>query len=79
MVPTTVREKYKDCKVTASTTKFAVYSNGSLTMLDDSSNTMVKDKLVSNPRVGNSEWMSVTMQGSMEGNQLKVSSFDPSK
>ena len=79
MVPTTVREKYKDCKVTANTTRFAIYSNGKITMLDDASNTMVRDKLAGNTRVAGSEWMSVTMGGSIEGDRLKVSTFDPNK
>jgi len=78
---TTVREKYKDCMVKPSSTKFAIHSAGKLIMLDDSSNQVVKQALTGDQfqgeltdASGKPQWMSVTLSGSMQGDRLKVTS-----
>ena len=67
---TTVREKYKDCKVTSNTSTFALMSNGQLYMVDDPSGTLRQQ---SNSNTGG-DWHSVTLMGNMQGNHISVAS-----
>jgi len=67
---TTVREKYKDCKVSPTTTWFAIMSNGQLYMLDGASDAL-KQRTSSNTP---SDWHSVTVVGNMTGDRITVTS-----
>jgi hypothetical protein len=67
---TTVRDKYKDCKVTSSTSSFALMSNGQLYMIDDPDGTL-RQQASSNT---GSDWHSVTVMGNMQGDHISVSS-----
>ena len=67
---TTVREKYKDCKVSPTTTSFAIISNGQLYMLDGASDAL-KQRTSSNTP---SDWHSVTVVGNMTGDRITVTS-----
>lgn len=68
---TTVREKYKDCKVTPATTSFAIMSNGQLYMIDDSSGSL-RQRMSSN---ASSDWHTLTVMGNMTGDRITVSSI----
>jgi len=67
---TTVREKYKDCKVTADTSSFALMSNGRLYMIDDRNGTL-RQQASSNT---GGDWRPVTLMGNMQGDHIAVSS-----
>ena len=67
----TVREKYKDCKPTASTTSFAIMSNGELYLVDDASGTL-KQRVSNNT---DTDWHSVSINGSLTGNRLNATSI----
>jgi hypothetical protein len=67
---TTVRDKYKDCKVTSSTSSFALMSNGQLYMIDDPDGTLRQQ---ASSDTG-SDWHSVTVMGNMQGDHISVSS-----
>ena len=78
---TTVREKYRDCMVKPTTTSFAIHSDGRLIVLDESANQMVRQQVTSDQfrsamtdASGNPKWMSVTLNGSMQGDRLSVTS-----
>jgi hypothetical protein len=78
---TTVREKYKDCMVKPSSTKFAIHSAGKLIVIDEASNQVVKQALSGDQfqgdltdASGKPQWMSVTLSGPMQGDRLKVTS-----
>jgi hypothetical protein len=66
----TVREKYRGCMVTPSTTSFAIHADGTLYVLDRASNQMVQEQMrneafrasMTNQRDA-SQWMTVTVQG----------------
>jgi hypothetical protein len=85
MIPTTVREKYRNCMATPTTSAFAIHSNGQVMVLDDASNAVVREQLASNPDLksgmadasGSPKFMSVTVNGSTTGNQLTVVSIQP--
>jgi hypothetical protein len=66
----TVREKYKDCKVSPTTTSFAIMSNGQLYMLDGASDAL-KQRTSSNTPT---DWHSVTVVGNMTGDRITVTS-----
>jgi hypothetical protein len=67
---TTVREKYKDCKVSPTTTSFAIMSNGQLYMLDGASDAL-KQRTSSNTP---SDWHRITVVGNMTGDRITVTS-----
>jgi hypothetical protein len=67
---TTVREKYKDCKVSPTTTSFAIMSNGQLYMLDGASDAL-KQRTSSNTP---SDWHTVTVVGNMMSDRITVTS-----
>jgi hypothetical protein len=78
---TTVREKYRDCMVKPTTTSFAIHSDGRLIMLDDAANRLMGQQLASDQfrsrmtdAAGNAKWMSVTVDGSMQGDRMSVTS-----
>jgi hypothetical protein len=78
---TTVREKYRDCMVKPTTTSFAIHSDGRLIVLDEPGNEVVRQQMTSEQfrsRItdagGNSKWTSVTLNGSMKGERLNVTS-----
>jgi len=66
----TVRDKYKDCKVTSSTSSFALMSNGQLYMVNDPDGTLRQQ---ANSDTG-SDWHSVTVMGNLQGDHISVSS-----
>ena len=78
----TVAEKYATCKANDGTTAFALHANGTLYVLDDESNEMVRKQMrneafrasMSNGRDG-SRWMTVTVMGTPgTGNALHLES-----
>ena len=69
-VSTTVREKYKDCKVTSSTSSFALMSNGQVYMIDDPNGTLRQQASSST----GSDWHTVSVTGNMQGDHISVSS-----
>jgi hypothetical protein len=69
---TTVREKYKDCKVTSNTSSFALMSNGQLYMIDDPNGTLHEQ---ASSNTGRDDWHSVTLMGNMQGDHISVSSI----
>jgi hypothetical protein len=75
---TTAREKYKDCKVTSTTSSFALMSNGRIYMIDDT-NGALRQK-VSAPATAevsdapSRDWHSVSVTGNIEGDRIRVSS-----
>jgi hypothetical protein len=79
---TTVREKYKDCKVTPNTRLFALMSDGQLYLLDDQQ-AMLRGMTGSGRNPGSNvvtigktepEWRTVTVKGKLEGNRIQVDS-----
>ncbi|HET8546642.1 MAG TPA: hypothetical protein VFL57_01485 [Bryobacteraceae bacterium] len=72
---TSVREKYRDCQVKPTTTSFAVYSRGTIYLLDSAANQMARDQFASSaaasadPSTG-SGFMMVTVKGSAEADRL---------
>jgi hypothetical protein len=67
--------------VKSTTTSFAVHSDGRLLLLDDASNQMVRQQLSSDQfrsgltdASGNPSWMNVTLDGSMQGSRLSITS-----
>lgn len=80
---TTIREKYAECMVKPTTTAFAVHANGQLMVLDDTSNTRVREQMGSGPlrgalmdESGTAKWATVTIDGSMSGDKLSVNSIN---
>lgn len=71
---TSVREKYRDCRVTSNTSSFALMSNGQLYMIDDTSG-QLRQRMASNTAGGSSDWQSVTVMGNMQGDRISVSSI----
>ena len=67
---TTVREKYKDCKVSSTTTSFAIMSNGQLYMLDGGSDALKQRTSTNTP----SDWHTVTVVGNVTGDRITVTS-----
>jgi len=67
----TVREKYKDCKVTPSTTSFAIMSDGQLYMIDDAGGS-VRQRMSSG---AGSDFRTVTVMGTMNGDRLAITSI----
>jgi hypothetical protein len=68
---TKVRETYKDCKVTPTTSSFAIMSNGQLYMVDDTSGTL-RHKMSANT---SSDWAAVTLMGTKDGDRIRASSI----
>jgi peptidoglycan DL-endopeptidase CwlO len=68
---TTVREKYKDCKVTPTTSSFALMSEGKLYMIDDSTGS-IRERM--NSAGTAREWQSLTITGTMSGDRINASS-----
>jgi hypothetical protein len=66
----TVREKYKDCKVTSRTTSFALMSEGQLYMLDDDSSSLKPQ--TSSSAASDSEWRTVNIVGKQTGDHIAV-------
>jgi hypothetical protein len=67
---TTVREKYAECKVTPSSTVFALHAEGELYILDQASNAIVRRQMRNEAfqagmvdESGEPRWMTVTVQG----------------
>jgi hypothetical protein len=78
---TTVREKYRDCMVKPTSTSFAIHSDGRLVVFDEASNQLIRQQLASEEfrsamtdAGGNAKWMSVKVDGSMQGNRMSVTS-----
>jgi hypothetical protein len=69
---TTAREKYRDCKVTGITSSFALLSNGTLYMIDDTSGA-VRQRMASDTGTA-IEWRTVTVTGSANGDRITVNS-----
>lgn len=69
---TTVREKYKDCRVTSTTSSFALMSNGQLYMIDDSKGLL--QRMVNAADLA-AEWHTVTIAGNVDGDRLTPSSM----
>ena len=68
-VSTDVREKYKDCLVTPTTTSFALMSNGQLYMVDDTAGAL-RQRMSSS--TGASAWHTVTITGKMNGDRISA-------
>jgi hypothetical protein len=66
-----VREKYKDCKVTPTTSSFALMSEGKLYMIDDSTGS-IRERM--NSAGTAREWQSLTITGTMSGDRINASS-----
>jgi len=66
----TVREKYKDCKVTSRTTSFALMSEGQLYMLDDDSSSLKPQ--TSSSAASDSEWRTVSIVRKQTGDHIAV-------
>jgi hypothetical protein len=67
--------------VKPSTASFAIHSEGRLLVLDDASNQMLRQQIGSDKfrnvftdASGTAKWGTVTLNGSMQGDQLSVSS-----
>jgi len=69
---TTAREKYRDCKVTGLTSSFALLSNGTLYMIDDTSGAL-RQRMASDTGTA-TDWRTVTVMGSGNGDRITVSS-----
>jgi hypothetical protein len=81
-IATTVGEKYKNCMATANTSSFAIYSNGSLYVLDQAGNDMVRQQMGAEAfrasmvdANGSTKWMTVTVQGTPNGESLAITSI----
>jgi hypothetical protein len=82
-MPLTIQERYRGCHVTPSTMAFAIHSNGKLYVMDDASNAMVRQRLTDDVSlriagtdpIGTPKWMSVTVTGTPQGEQLHVTSI----
>ena len=81
-MPSTVRDKYKDCMATATTSAFAIYSNGNLYVLDSTGNDMVRQQMAGEAfraamtdAAGTPKWMTVTVQGTPNGESLAITSI----
>jgi len=70
-VSTEVREKYKTCLVTPTTTSFALMSGGKLYMLDDA-NGALRQRMSSS--TGASAWHTVTINGKMTNDRISATS-----
>ena len=78
---TQVREKYRDCMATAKTTAFALHSNGTLYVLDQAGNDMVRQQMSGEAfrasmtsANGAPQWITVTVQGTANGENLAITS-----
>jgi hypothetical protein len=76
-----VREKYRACMVKPTSTSFALHSDGRLVVLDEAGNQLVRQQLAleefrsaMTDAGGNAKWMSVTVDGSMQGDRMSVTS-----
>jgi hypothetical protein len=60
-----IPERYRNCKVKASTTSFALYANGRVYMLDRVSNQMMQEHMTKSkrPDASSSRWMTRTLVG----------------
>lgn len=74
---TTVREKYRDCMVKSSTTRFALHTEGELYMLDEASNNMIMEQMRNEAfrasmtdSSGDPKWISVTVTGKPAGGDM---------
>lgn len=67
---TTAREKYKDCKVSPTTTSFAIMSDGQLFLLDGAGDAL-KQRTSSNTAT---EWHTVNVTGNVTGDRITVTS-----
>jgi hypothetical protein len=72
---TTVREKYAQCMPTATTTSFAIHSNGQPYILDQAGNDMVRQQMSGEAfragmtdASGQPRWMAVTVEGTPGAN-----------
>jgi hypothetical protein len=72
---TSVREKYKDCKVTPSTSSFAMMSNGQLYMVDDTAGAL-RQRMSANTSTAatSSDFQTVTLMGTPQGDRISVTS-----
>ena len=69
---TTAREKYRDCRVTGMTSSFALLSNGTLYMIDDTSGA-VRQRMASDTGTA-IDWRTVTLMGTANGDRITVNS-----
>jgi hypothetical protein len=73
---TTVREKYGACQVKPTTTSFAIYSQGTVYMLDASGNQAISQQMTSGTLAGGSDqnagsrFMMVSVNGTPQGDRL---------
>jgi hypothetical protein len=72
---TSVREKYKDCKVTPSTSSFAIMANGQLYMIDDTAGA-VRQRMSSNTAssAAGSDFQTISVMGTPQGDRISVTS-----
>jgi hypothetical protein len=68
-----VRNTYRDCKVTSATSSFALMSKGQLYMIDDTSGSL-RQKMSSNPGGSSNDFHTVTVMGTPQGERLSVTS-----
>jgi len=67
-----VRDTYRDCKVTPTTSSFALMSSGQVYMIDDT-NGALRQKMTSSNA---GDWNAVTLTGSKKGDRIRVSSIE---
>jgi hypothetical protein len=70
---TTVREKYRECMVTPSTSSFALMSNGQLYLIDDSSGAL-RQRTSSNTAGAANDFRTITVMGTPKGGRLSITS-----
>lgn len=58
-----VPDTYRDCRLKASTTSFAIYTNGRVYMLDRVSNQMMQEHMLKAKDVSSGRWMTRTLVG----------------
>ncbi|MBI1896574.1 MAG: hypothetical protein HYZ57_20845 [Acidobacteria bacterium] len=75
---TSVREKYAACKVTPTSSQFAMHANGKLYFFDDASQQMIRSH-VSSQNLASGDWFSLGISGTQEGDHFHVSSIEPKK